>query len=160
MKQQQTNETDSPGVWFIPPIVFYGCLILGGVAELALGSDFQVHWAVHLSAGLIVGCTGFWFMMWGHGLFRKLGTSEKTIRPSSVLVMEGAYRHSRNPMYVGMTGFLLGLGLAVGSVWMVAVGLALPLYLAVYVVPREEAYMARRWGNEYLAYRARVRRWL
>lgn len=156
----QTHEIDSPGVTFMPPAVFYLCLIGGGLVEFVLGSDIPGHWAMHLAAGLLIGGTGFWFMMWAHGLFEKVGTAVKTKLPCTVLVMEGAYLYSRNPMYVGMIGFVFGIGIAVGSVWMVCIGLILPLYLALHVVPREEAYLARRWGNDYLAYRARVRRWL
>jgi protein-S-isoprenylcysteine O-methyltransferase Ste14 len=76
------------------------------------------------------------------------------------LVTSGAHGLSRNPMYVGGSLFYLGIGLAVGSVWMLVSYAPLGLYLALYVVPREEAYMERKFGREYLAYRAAVRRWL
>ncbi|OGR37632.1 MAG: hypothetical protein A2051_03095 [Desulfovibrionales bacterium GWA2_65_9] len=93
-------------------------------------------------------------------MFHKQGTSEKTFEPATALVVEGAYRYSRNPMYVGMTGLFLGIGLAVGSSWLLLACLPFCLYILLYVVPREEAYMHRRWGEAYLDYCCQVRRWL
>lgn len=63
-------------------------------------------------------------------------------------------------MYVGGSVFFLGIGLAVGSLWLLAAYLPLGLYLSFYVIPREEAYMERIFGDEYRDYRRRIRRWL
>ena len=99
-------------------------------------------------------------MMWGHGQFKALGVNVKTVLPASHLVADGAYRFSRNPMYVGFIAMLAGLGIAVASVWLCAMCLPFFAYFSLYVIPREEAYLARRFGAEYAAYRAKVRRWL
>ncbi|MFI5210728.1 MAG: methyltransferase family protein, partial [Gemmatimonadales bacterium] len=69
-------------------------------------------------------------------------------------------RFSRNPMYVGMTLLYLGIALWANSLWPL---LLLPAVLVVMrrgVIAREEAYLERRFGDEYRSYRARVRRWL
>jgi protein-S-isoprenylcysteine O-methyltransferase Ste14 len=63
-------------------------------------------------------------------------------------------------MYVGGSAFFLGIGLLVGSLWMLAAYLPLGLYLWLYLIPREEAYMERVFGDEYRTYCRRVRRWL
>ena len=95
-----------------------------------------------------------------HEKFKRSGTNVPTNRPAIVIVVRGVYRFSRNPMYLGGSGFFLGIALIAGSLWLVAAYIPLGLYLGLYVIPREEAYMARAYGDDYRAYCRRVRRWI
>ena len=154
-------ENDSPGVNIMPPTVFYACLILGGILEFLFPHDFPVlSKPVRIVLGLGIGGAGFAFMMVAHEKFKRIGTNIPTNLPATTFVVQGAYNYSRNPMYVGGSAFFLGIGLAIGSLWMLAAYLPLGLYLALYVIPREEAYMERVFGDEYRLYCSRVRRWL
>ena len=63
-------------------------------------------------------------------------------------------------MYVGFILALLGIGIAKGSIPMVLSAVPMFLYLNWYVIRREEKYLVRAFGEEYEAYRRRVRRWL
>lgn len=92
--------------------------------------------------------------------FRRAATRPEPWRPATSLVIDGPYRFSRNPMYVGFTLLYLGIALRYGSLWPL---LFLPLVLAVMhfgVIVREEAYLERRFGDAYRQYRRRVNRWL
>lgn len=152
---------DSPGVRLIPPFVFYGCLLLGGVIELFIPSQIPLlsnH--MRIVFGLLGGGLGFLFMMLAHEKFKRIKTHVHTNMPASTFITKGAYRFSRNPMYVGGSAFFLGIGLTVGSIWMMVAYLPLGLYLSRYVVPREEAYMQRTFGEDYNAYCRNVRRWV
>ncbi|NMC48569.1 MAG: isoprenylcysteine carboxylmethyltransferase family protein [Desulfovibrio sp.] len=152
---------DSPGVYVKPPRIFQLCLVAGLILEYAIPTAIPaIPKTARLVSGAALAAAGFAFMMWGHTLFTRLGVNVKTILPASRLVTAGAYRRSRNPMYVGFLAILVGLGLALGSVWMVLTAVPMALYLGLYVVPREEAYLARRFGPDYETYRRNVRRWL
>jgi len=154
-------ENDSPGVNIMPPTVFYVCLILGAIMEFLFPHDFPVlSRPVRIVLGLGFGGAGFAFMGIAHQKFKSIGTNIPTNLPATTFVVQGAYRFSRHPMYVGGSAFFLGIGLMVGSLWMLAAFLPLGLYLSLYVIPREEAYMERVFGEEYSAYCRRVRRWL
>ena len=154
-------EHDSPGVNIMPPTVFYACLMLGGVLEFLFPHDFSIlSKPVRLVLGIGLGGAGFVFMVIAHEKFKSIGTNVPTNLPATTFVLQGAYRFSRNPMYVGGSAFFLGIGLMVGSLWMLAAYLLLGLYLWLYVIPREEAYMERVFGDEYRAYCRKVRRWL
>ena len=154
-------EHDSPGVNIMPPTVFLACLILGGILEFWLPHDFPVlSRPLRIVLGLCIGSVGFAFMMVAHEKFKSIGTNIPTNLPATTFVAQGAYRFSRNPMYAGGSVFFLGIGLAIGSLWMLAAYIPLGLYLALYVIPREEAYMERVFGDEYRTYCKRVRRWL
>jgi protein-S-isoprenylcysteine O-methyltransferase Ste14 len=154
-------EQDSPGVNIMPPIVFYACLILGGLLEFVFPKDFPLlSRPIRMFLGLGLGGSGFAFMVVAHEAFKRIDTNVPTNLPATTFVMQGAYRFSRNPMYVGGSAFFMGIGLMVGSLWMMAAYIPLGIYLSLYVIPREEAYMERTFGDEYKAYRSRVRRWL
>lgn len=152
---------DSPGVRIMPPSIFLGCLVLGGLLELILPGEFPFFpgW-LRISLGLFAGAVGFTFMMIAHQRFQSAETNVSTNMPADALVVHGAYRYSRNPMYVGGVAIILGLGTALGSLWLTAAAVPLFLYLAFYVIPREEAYMERTFGEQYKNYCLKVRRWL
>lgn len=152
--------SDSPGVALMPPRVFMLCLAAGCLLEFAYPWRLSLPFSAHLLLGPVLVAGGFWFMMWGHGRFKILGVNVKTNLPASLLVQEGAYRYSSNPMYVGFLALLAGIGLIAGSAWIVLAALPLAAYLEYYVTPREEAYLHRAFGREYDAYRRTVRRWL
>jgi protein-S-isoprenylcysteine O-methyltransferase Ste14 len=111
--------------------------------------------------------TGFEFIaagaalgIWALLLFRRHGTSTLPGRKPTALVTRGPFSITRNPMYLSMSLGLIGFAVWLGSLtpW-----LAVPLYwLAInfVVIPFEEKNVESAFGDEYRAYRTRVRRWL
>jgi len=88
------------------------------------------------------------------------GTAILPFKPASNLVTSGILGWTRNPMYVGMAVFYVGLAIALNSV---ASLVLLPVVLAIVqtqVIAREEAYLERAFGEDYVAYKKRVRRWI
>jgi protein-S-isoprenylcysteine O-methyltransferase Ste14 len=98
----------------------------------------------------------------GAALFRfhAHGTTHNPFGLPTVLVTTGPYRLSRNPMYVGLLLGLLGVAMLRGTVPFLAVPLVLFLVLRTAFIPYEEARMERLFGDAYLAWKARTRRWL
>ncbi|HEX5521715.1 MAG TPA: isoprenylcysteine carboxylmethyltransferase family protein [Longimicrobiaceae bacterium] len=93
-------------------------------------------------------------------LFLRSGTTIIPHGRPSALVERGAYRWTRNPMYVGLTLIYLGVSALTSAVWALFL---LPLPLTVIdrrVIPTEEGQLERSFGPAYAAYRQRVRRWL
>jgi protein-S-isoprenylcysteine O-methyltransferase Ste14 len=91
---------------------------------------------------------------------RRARTSVNPYRPTTVLLTEGPFRVSRNPMYLGMAVQYVGLALLFNSLWAMVL---LPLALVIVhlsVIKREERYLERKFGEEYRAYKAKVRRWI
>src|ERR1700694_2773149 len=81
-------------------------------------------------------------------------------KPSPELILKGPYRFTRNPMYLGITLFEIGFGLAVNNLWISL--FAVPALLTVHfiaVLP-EERYLSKKFGESYKAYRTQVRRYL
>lgn len=91
--------------------------------------------------------------------------AKTTINPvkidqASTLVTTGIYARSRNPMYVALTALLGSLAFALGNGWLLLGPLLFAAFIARYQIAPEERAMAARFGAEYAAYVARVRRWL
>ena len=92
--------------------------------------------------------------------FRAAGTSIHVHQPTTAIITGGVYRFSRNPIYLAMTLLILGIGVAVDGIWVVAM-LAPTLIVMHYgVIAREERYLESKFGEEYLNYKHSVRRWI
>ena len=81
-------------------------------------------------------------------------------QPTSKLVTTGVFSISRNPLYLGGVCILAGIAVAGNFLWVVV--LLIPALVACHyvLIAPEERYLAAKFGEEYLAYAASVRRWL
>lgn len=154
---------DHPRVAVRPPRLYTLALVLGLVLELLMPSSvldliwLEPHQRI---IGAAVFACGFVLMTVCMMEFRNAGTSVPTNQPATALVERGPYAWSRNPIYLSLTLIYLGIALAAKSAW--ALGLIVPVLLIMRygVISREEAFLARKFGNAYLSYKERVRRWL
>lgn len=166
IKQNNLNENkaDLPQVKIMPPTIFLICLILGGVFEFLLPSRFILENSLFkifsIGLGAILGISGFVCMMVAHETFKKMGTNVPLNLPATLLVEKGLYCISRNPMYLGMLFFFLGMALGVCSLWILGGVIIFFVYLNFYVIPREERYLKRIFDQTYSDYCKRVRRWI
>jgi len=92
--------------------------------------------------------------------FRSRQTTIIPFQESAALITGGLYRFSRNPIYLGMAALLAGIAILLGSAspWIVP-----PLFMAIITIrfiQKEEASLTETFGDEYLEYTQRVRRWL
>lgn len=79
--------------------------------------------------------------------------------PSS-LMTSGANSLSRNPMYVGMLGLLVANAIRLRSLRALIPAAAFGVWIDRVQIPAEEQVLAQRFGNDYVAYHRRTRRWL
>lgn len=159
MSDDRSDKT--AGVIAPPPLLYLGTLSVGlgldhllGVPSLGLGAPAK--WLL----GGTLAAAGIALALPAARRFRRAGTHVEPWKPSNALVTGGIYRHTRNPMYLGLTLAYLGLAIAAGSP--AALVLLLPLLVVVHygVIAREERYLEARFGQPYRDYKARVRRWL
>ncbi|HVO51202.1 MAG TPA: isoprenylcysteine carboxylmethyltransferase family protein [Thermoanaerobaculia bacterium] len=153
---------DNANVPVIPPVLF----------GAGIGAGYLMRWLVPVrlvpagfeseaaSAGSALALLGLAFGGSAFFMFLRARTTPHPNHPVSALVTWGPYRVSRNPMYVGLSSFTAGLALIANTPWLLA---ALPfvwIALRRLVIDREEAYLERRFGEEYLEFKARTRRWI
>lgn len=143
----------------IPPIWF----ALGLTAVFLLDrffppSGFSGPVAVGLGAILVL--LGLASAISAAGLFRKADTGIVPFSEATALVTSGAFRFSRNPMYLGMVFVLLGTALIVGTGAGLLVAPVFMLIIQHRFILDEEHMMRDVFGEEFEEYRRRVRRWL
>ena len=98
--------------------------------------------------------------VWHARLFRRAGTEIHTFRMPRVLVTDGLFRHSRNPMYLGFLLVLAGLALVLGAAVPLLVVAAFALVVDRWYIRHEERALREAFGDAYDDYCGRVRRWL
>jgi protein-S-isoprenylcysteine O-methyltransferase Ste14 len=153
------NQADSPGVRVPPPLVFLAGLAIGLVLSIWAPTEYLGRAIARPLGGVLIGIGVLLALSAVYAFFRAR-TDLRPNRPSSALVRTGPYRFTRNPMYVSLTIVYAGVAVMMQSLWSL---LLLPLVVAfirIKVIGREEAYMERRFGADYLRYKSEVRRWL
>ena len=150
---------DNPGVIAQPPRLLVAALAAGALVELVLPTSF-VSGPVRLVLGSGLVGAGLALAYTAIGQQRRAGTNIETHRPTETIVRHGLYRYSRNPIYIGLVLFYLGVATLADSVWMLAMLAPLLVVMHFGVIRREEAYLERKFGDTYTSYRAGVRRWL
>ena len=146
------------GVVAPPPTIYAAALVLGLAVDRLRHVGVLPHaWARIVGPLLLVlGLIGVPAIL----AFRRHHTSPNPFRPTTALVTSGPFRFTRNPMYLGFTLMYAGVALWANTLWPL---LLLPVVLLVMhhgVITREERYLETLFGDEYRAYRGRVRRWL
>ena len=143
----------------VPPVYFL--VALGVMALLhAAVPVLPLFVAPYRCAGIVVIALALGLAAWGALLFRRAGTGIVPFSPATALVTRGPYRFTRNPMYLGMAGTLLGAAILLGSLTPFVVIPAFMAVIAERFIAREEAMLEQAFGAAYLDYKARVRRWL
>jgi len=143
-----------PPIWGIASLVaFY---FLSGLPALQGLPD----WTNKIAATILM-VLGFGPAAAALAQFRRAGTQ---VRPDSEtnnkLVVSGLYRFTRNPMYLGMILFSLGVALWFGRPLMFVSPLLVFVLTNWLFIPFEEAKMGRQFGAEFEAYKKKVRRWI
>jgi protein-S-isoprenylcysteine O-methyltransferase Ste14 len=156
-----TGEPDVAGVIALPPLIFLGFLAAAAVLEAVVPLPrLTAHALARYLAGAALAACGVVIIAMGTRRFLAAGTNIPPTLPTTALVVDGIYRQTRNPLYLGTTLIYLGLGVAAGSLWAIALVVPLLWVINVGVVAREERYLERKFGDAYRAYKARVRRWI
>ena len=156
------DRSETPGVIAPPPLI--------ALAAIALGLAFDWLWRVNLLrdlfglqvrlviGGALIGA-GAGLAIFAERTFRRIGTNAAPWKPALQLASTGLYAHTRNPMYLGLALFVLGVGVAMGSAWTLAMLVPAALVLHYGVVLREERYLEERFGEDYRVFKARVPRY-
>ena len=142
----------------VPPVYFLASILLMVALHLVLpiARLIQAPWS-YAGAGLIL--VGIVVTASSARLFQKYQTAIKPFEESSALVVEGPFKYTRNPMYLGMLLILLGMAMLMGTATPFVVIPVFAWLITTQFIVKEEEILERRFGHEYLDYRTKVRRW-
>lgn len=151
---------DHAGVTLHPPRTYLSAVVLGlllqGFFPLPLPGPGG---AMRLLGGVLVLASVALFVS-AVRLFRQLQTPLPPWKPTRVLIQDGPYRRTRNPLYLAMSLAQAGLALVFLNPWLLITLVLVVAAIRWLVIAREEAYLTRVFGDIYTQYQRRVRRWL
>ena len=144
----------------VPPPLMFG-------ASFALGLLLQQQFPLTLAgrpatamAGVVVLAGGIAAVLSGVVAVHRAGTTIVPHHLVSVLLTDGPYALTRNPMYAGLAVAVTGGALLAGSWWPIVLLPVSMTAVQLLVIGPEERYLASRFGDRYATYRATVRRWI
>ncbi len=109
--------------------------------------------------GIVLILSGVGIALAAEWRFVLAGTATLPTRPTRAIVSDGIYRYSRNPMYLGLSLTVQGLGFVANSWWFLLILLFAVIAVTKLAIEPEEHYLEAKFGAEYLSYKARTRRW-
>lgn len=157
-----TEACDTAGVIAPPPLLALAALMLGLLLDWLLPA-YLLYLMLSLTERIVIGvlliAAGCALPIAARTRFISLGTQVNPYKPVSALATTGVYAYLRNPMYIGLTLLLIGLGIAFASDWTLVMTVVFVLIIHFGVVLREERYLDAKFGEDYRQYKARVPRY-
>jgi protein-S-isoprenylcysteine O-methyltransferase Ste14 len=154
-----SQEADRADIAFLPPFIPAAAILLG------LGLHFL--WPVEFLPG--DGASWFGWLLFATALaiagaaayeMKRAHTHVDVRKPSTRLVTGGIFEHSRNPIYLSMTLAVVAVAGIFNSFWVLLLAAPAALALQKLGIEPEERYLERKFGRDYLDYKARVGRWI
>lgn len=152
-------DNDKPQVVALPPLIL--------AVTLAASVALEFLWPLPLPAPGLARPVGILLVVTSIGIaalaLRELiaaGTPPDVRKATQSIVTSGLFSWSRNPIYLGMVLLCVGFALIAGSLWLLLLTIAFAVVIQQGVIVAEEAYLERKFGADYLRYKARVRRWI
>ena len=143
----------------IPPVLLVICIVIMVVFWLVFPVMQFVTFPVNL-IGILPFIGGLNIAKRGSGLFEQRGTNIHTFKNPTILVTDGLYRISRNPMYLGFLIALLGVAILLGNISSLLIVVGFFVITDRWYIQFEEVAMDKAFGQQYAEYKAKTRRWL
>lgn len=141
-----------------PPLIYLAAIAVGGLLHLVSPIPLvPLTLPPFVPPGLVIAAVVLFVM--STRTFQSAGTPVPGNRPTTVIVRTGPYRFTRNPIYLAFSLLHLGIALWVNSAWLFSTLVVAICVMTYLVIPREERYLERHFGEDYLQYKAIVRRW-
>jgi protein-S-isoprenylcysteine O-methyltransferase Ste14 len=158
-EKSMADELDNPGIRVPPPLIYLLPLILGLLLDRRWHVPFLPRGVALITGWPLIG-GALVLNMWFLRTIRDAEVPIRTDKPVPGLTTEGPFRYSRNPSYLALTMIYAGIAVLRNSLWAILLLPAVLLVIQREVIEREERYLERTFGEEYLDYKASVHRWV
>jgi protein-S-isoprenylcysteine O-methyltransferase Ste14 len=163
MQPGELDRWGGPGLKFMKKLLPTSLLLISLVVMIFLWWLFPIAQFITFPArllGLLPLLAGLGISVLGSNKFEEVGTNVKTFDNPDVLITDGLYRFSRNPMYLGFVIALLGVFMLLGSLSTLVVVLGFFVITDRWYIQFEERAMDRVFGEAFHKYKKQTRRWL
>ena len=155
------KKKDNPGIFIPPPLIYAAIFFLSILMQKIIPIDNSFFESQNATiAGIVLIAIALLFILPALIKFAQSKNTLVTIKSATSLQTKGIYSLTRNPMYMGLLILYSGIAMLEGNWWTF---IFIPLIIIIvqfYVIRGEENYLQRAFGEEYNAYRKKVRRWI
>jgi protein-S-isoprenylcysteine O-methyltransferase Ste14 len=153
------TKTDHAEVIVNPFVIYLGLAAAAILLQRVLPLSFFPALSAHVLGAFLI-AINFGFGLPALRVMLQANTSPNPGRPSTALVLSGSYGFTRNPMYLGLTLLFAGLLTFFQVSWGLLLVPLLVWLVSAWVIIPEETYLENKFGEEYLHYKSKVRRWI
>jgi len=153
------RDDETAGVVAPPPLIFGAALVTGWLLNWVVPAPVAPA-AFARGAGGLLAVMALGVAVSAFQEMNRAATTVNPYSPTTSLVRRGVFAYSRNPLYLSLIALSLGLALLTNALWCVVALVPAVAVLRLGVISREEAYLERRFGEQYRRYCAATRRWL
>jgi protein-S-isoprenylcysteine O-methyltransferase Ste14 len=158
-KINQINYNQNMKKKIMPPTYFFILLFLS-IALHFLFPVIKIIYPPYTYLGFALIAFGAIINIWSDFLLKKNKTTVRPDEKPSQLVTSGPFSITRNPQYLGFTAILLGVAVLHGTLIMFAFPAFFVIIIEIIFIPMEEKNLESIFGDEYIAYKKRTRRWI
>ncbi len=144
-----------------PPMIYLAAVAIGLVVDV----NFPLPWVtgpfttVLQVMGAVVGLGALILDVVTVKTFRDHQTTILPHKGATNLITSGPFAWSRNPIYLGNTLLVLGVGLYFGKLWLVILAPIAAFITQKLAIEREEQHLQAKFGVAWMEYASKVRRW-
>ncbi|NQY64606.1 MAG: TIM barrel protein [Alteromonadaceae bacterium] len=152
-----------PAVKFPPPLVFVIFILIGYALQdvklfnITINPEMK---SVTTAIGIITFLAGFAIIAISIFAFKRAKTHIEPWQPTSAIISTGLFAYSRNPIYLAFCLITIGVGIFLNNGWITLSFIPSAFIIFHIAIKKEELYLAEKFGEEYLQYKGKVRRWL
>lgn len=153
------NDKKGAAVKFPPPLVF----LIGMIAAYAVHYFYPItvgRNSLILPIGIVILTFSVCILIYSLVLFIKAKTHIEPWKPTNTIISSGLFAYSRNPIYLAFCILTIGIGTMLNSFWVILSCIPSAVVIFYIAIKKEEAYLGEKFGDEYIQYRQKVRRWL
>jgi protein-S-isoprenylcysteine O-methyltransferase Ste14 len=154
-----TQNPDHPDIIAWPPLIFVAGAVISTLAHFVYRVPLM-RYSISLLIGVFLAVLSAALAIWAARTMKASGTNVRPDRPALTIVKSGPYKFTRNPMYLSLCVLQLAIGFFLEGWTPICFVLVLGFVLHFGVVLREETYLERKFGEQYISLKLQVRRWL
>jgi len=157
---RESRKDANAEVKFFPPLVGIGMVLVGLFLESNSSKEIFSNQQISMIIGVPIFVIGIGLQAAIIKALKKANTTPLYKKPTTLVLQNSFYSRSRNPMFLSIFAWNLGLAFVFNTYWLILTLLLLYVYVRYYVVRREEMYLEQKFGDDYQEYKSKVPRWL